>query len=421
MADAGAIVAMMSIEIRNPRDDELPAFVDALTTGFLERPGDIGKIAAELRPIWDLTRAWAAYDGDLTCGTYRSWATELTVPGGARLPGAAVAAVTVLPTHRRRGILRAMTAAEHRAMRDRGEVVGLLHASEWPIYGRFGYGPATREATWTLDARAATFLGAPAGRIDIVTPDAASRDRAKAVFETWRLREPASLRRRDVSWDYDLGLISSSWGDDWKGFLALHHDAAGTPDGYVRYHRTEDKWEAHQPQNVLQIDELIALDEAGHVDLWRFCADMDWVAKVVAERRSPADRLPWILVNGRSASVSDIGDDLWVRLFDVPQALAARTYEREGTLVIEVVDGELPSGRTRVLLDAGPDGATCDSTARTPELTIDVSALGAAYLGGTRLRDAVSASGADEHRAGALADADRLFRSLDEPWCTTFF
>ena len=153
----------MSIEIRNPRDDELAAFVEALTTGFLERPGDVGKIADELRPIWDLSRAWGAFDGDRPCGTFRSWATELTVPGGARLPGAAVAAVTVLPTHRRRGILRAMTAAEHRAIHDRGEVVALLHAAEWPIYGRFGYGPATLEATWTLDARAATFLGGPVG------------------------------------------------------------------------------------------------------------------------------------------------------------------------------------------------------------------------------------------------------------------
>ena len=48
-------------------------------------------------------------------------------------------------------------------------------------------------------------------------------------------REPASLRRRDVSWDYDLALVSSAWGDDWKGFLAVHEDAMGTVDGYARY------------------------------------------------------------------------------------------------------------------------------------------------------------------------------------------
>ena len=27
----------------------------------------------------------------------------------------------------------------------------------------------------------------------------------------------------------------------------------------------------------------------------------------------------------------------------------------------------------------------------------------------------------EEHRSGALADADALFRTADEPWCSTFF
>ena len=148
---------------------------------------------------------------------------------------------------------------------------------------------------------------------------------------------------------------------------------------------------------------------------------MDWVATVKAERRSLSEPLPWILANARAASVSDIGDDLWVRIFDVPRALEARTYEREGHLVLEVIDAEVPGGRTRVRLDAGPDGATCRSTRRAPDLTLDVSAVGAAYLGGTRLRDAVMTTGVDEHRAGALLEAERLFRTLDEPWCTTFF
>ena len=48
-------------------------------------------------------------------------------------------------------------------------------------------------------------------------------------------------------------------------------------------------------------------------------------------------------------------------------------------------------------------------------------ALGAAYLGGTRLRDAVVATGFEERTPGALAVADRLFRAADEPWCSTGF
>ncbi len=119
--------------------------------------------------------------------------------------------------------------------------------------------------------------------------------------------------------------------------------------------------------------------------------------------------------------MSDIGDGMWVRVFDVPRALAARTYEREGSIVLEIVDREASGGRTRVKLDGGPAGATCTETDRSADLTLDVAALGTVYLGGISLRRAAAAFGVDEHREGALADADALFRTSDEPWSSTFF
>ncbi len=405
-------------EIRRVRDDELPAYVDALSTGFLERP-DVAKVAEELRPLWDLERTWAAFDGTRICGTFRSWSSELTVPGGAQLPAAAVSAVTVLPTHRRRGIMRSMVAAEHGAARERGEPLSLLYAAEYPIYGRFGYGPGCREATWTLDARA-TFLAPSGGSVEIATPDENAREAVKAVFEVIRKRSPGEMQRRPYRWDFDLGK-PSVWGDVWKGFLALRRDASGGVDGYVRYSRGEDKWEQGQPRNTVKVDELHALNDEAYVTLWRFLAETDWVATVTAERRSPSERLPWFLVNARDVRVSELGDGMWVRMLDVPRALEARTYAGEGSLVLEVVDREASGGRTRLHLDATADGATCRATERSPDLTVDVGALGAAYLGGTRLSDAVIATGFDEHRAGALAQAERLLRAADEPWCSTFF
>jgi predicted acetyltransferase len=406
-------------EIRRIRDEELPAFVDAMTTAFHERP-DVDRVADEMRAVWDLQRTWGAFDGDRICGTFRSWPTEVTVPGGALLAAAAVAGVTVLPTHRRQGILRRMVAVEHAAIRERGEAIGLLHASEYPIYGRFGYGAGCRDATWTLDTRGSAFHGEPTGGVDLVKPSEATRDTLKVVFDAWRRRQPGEIRRRDVIWDYDLGLRLSAFGDDWKGFVALHRDASGAVDGYARY-RTEERWERRQPRQVLTVDELHGLTDQASLALWRFLADVDWVATVKAERRRPGDPLPWLLTNARAASVSDVGDALWVRLFDVPRALEARTYDGEGSVVLELLDPEAPGGRTRIHLDAGPDGATACRTDRSPDLTLDIAALGAAYFGGARLRDAVLARGVDEHRAGALLAADRLLRTLDEPWCSTFF
>jgi predicted acetyltransferase len=409
----------MTIDVRRIRDDELREFIETSSAGFLERP-DVDKITEEVRPLWDLDRTWAAFDDGRMCGTYRSWATELTVPGGKRLPAAAVSAVTVLPTHRRRGILRAMVEAEHEATRQRAEAFGLLYAAEYPIYGRFGYGPGLREATLTLDTRKTDFHADASGRVELAKADADTLAAIKAVFEEWRLRQPGEIRRRDYRWEFDLALRESVWEPPWKGFIALHRDPAGSVDGYARFH-ADDKWEQRQPGLTVTIDELHALNDAAYLSLWRFLAEMDWAAKIKAERRIPSERLPWLLTNARALDVSDVGDGMWVRIFDVARALEARTYDREGNVVFEVIDPEAPGGHTRVKLNAGPSGATCVRTDSAADLTLDISALGAAYLGGSSLRDAGLAFGVEEHRAGALADADALFRTLDEPWCSTFF
>jgi predicted acetyltransferase len=412
----------MPAEIRRVREEELTDYFDAMSTGFLARP-DVARLAEEVRGTWDLERVWGAFDGGRIRGTYRSWPTELTVPGGATIPAAAVTNVTVVATHRRRGLMRGMTLAEHAATRDRGEVAAVLYAAEYPIYGRFGYGPACREAKWAIDVKSTSFIRERSDdddRVDLVTPAQDTRDVIKAVYEAWRTRQAGEIRRRDDRWDFELGLREDVWDPRWKGFLAVHRDASGAVDGYVRY-RNEDRWERDLPRNVLTVDELHALTDEAYAALWRFLAEIDWVGTVKAERRMAAERLPWLLTNSRAAQLTSLVDGMWVRLFDLRRALEARTYEREGRLVLEVVDAEAPQGRVRLELEAGPGGASARSTRRSPDLTVDVSALGSAYLGGTGLRNASLTRGADEHRAGALAEADALLRTLGDPWCSTFF
>jgi len=408
----------MSVEIRNAAPEEFGALLESMTAAYLERP-ETERVARIVRDRWEPARTWGAFDGELVCGTFRSWPTELTVPGGARLPASAVAGVAVLPTHRRRGILSSLAAAEHAAIRERGEAVGLLYASEYGIYGRFGYGPGCRMATWTLDASSSAFHGAPTSGVELVAPGPESRDAIFAVFEAWRVRQSGEIRRNPFRWGDDLGLTETPWGQPWRGFLALHRDPAGSVDGYVRY-RAEERWDDRQPRNLLRVNDMHALTDAANLALWRFLAETDLVSTVVAQGRSPSDRLPWLLTNARAAIASGIGEGMWVRLFDVARALETRAYERTDAIVLEVIDGERGTP-TRLALDASPDGVTCRPTDGTPDLTVPVAALGAAYLGGSRLRDAVVATGVDEHAAGALARADALLRWSDEPWCSTFF
>ncbi len=408
----------MSYELRRVREEDLPSWLECVTTAFLDRP-DTALIASQIVPYWDLDRVWGAFDGPAV-GTFRTWASELTVPGGARLPASAVTAVTVRPTHRRRGILRAMLAAEHDATRERGEKIAMLYSAEAPIYGRFGYGPAVTTCAWALDVAGTAFVGAPASGIDFLPIDEGTRDLLRDLHERYRVGRVGEVRRRPFTFGLDLGLIDFAWETKWKGWVLVHRTAAGEPDGYVRY-GAELKWEQGQPRSIVKIQDLVALSEEAYDAFWRFLADTDLVAGVSMDRGALDERLPWLLSNSRAAEASGVGDALWVNLLDVPGALAARTYERRANIVLEVVDPERDGRPARVQLDASPDGATCLATKRSPDITIHASALGAAYLGGTPLRNAVIARGFDEHRVGALAEADALLRTLDPPRCTTFF
>ncbi|HLO36343.1 MAG TPA: GNAT family N-acetyltransferase, partial [Candidatus Deferrimicrobium sp.] len=185
----------MAIDVRPIHDDELRGWLDTLTIGFLDRP-DVDKIAAEVRPHWDLNRAWGAFDGATVVGTTRTWATELTVPGNAQVKASAVAAVAVRPTHRRRGLLRAMLAAEHAAARERGEIASALYASEYPVYSRFGYGSAVQMAGWVVDLLATGVHDAAGGRtgsVDFLAIDDAAIDTIRDVFEAWRRGQPGEI------------------------------------------------------------------------------------------------------------------------------------------------------------------------------------------------------------------------------------
>ncbi len=409
----------MGIDVRVADPSEYSSAVDAISTAFVERP-DLEKVAEVIRRTWEPGRLVAAFDGGRAVGTFRAFSTELTVPGLAVLPGAGISAVGVKPTHRRQGLLGRMAAVAHADIVARGEAVAVLYASEYPIYGRFGYGPATRWADWAVDARLAEFRDPVPGGVDLVTPDAAAVEVVRGVHEQARHVRAGEIRRREVGWPLRLGLEEEPWGETWKGFLLIRRDAAGTPDGYARY-TGKPKWEHSLPANGVAIQELVAVSDEAYRALWGFLLALDLVTQVSAEGRRVDEPLPWMLRNARAARAESMGDAVWVRLFDVPRALEARAYELSGSLVLEVVDDEAFGGRRRYLLDVSADGARCTGTDRPADLTLPVAALGSAYLGGTRLRDAVLGTGFEEHRDGALAEADALFRTADAPFCSTFF
>ena len=407
----------MPIEIRTATEDDTESYLRCVRTTFLQPDrDDAASVRFWLEHLWPgLDQAWGAFDGGTVAGTLRGTPFRLTVPGGATVPANGVTMVTVLPTHRRRGLLTAMMAANLRAAADRGEVASILVASEWRIYGRYGFGPAIEAAGWTVDTRLAA-SSPPAGRLETVSRERL-RELAPAAYDRARVQRAGGLDRPPPRWDRDFGLVHAEGEPpEWTGRAVVHRDDAGEVDGYLRWHAD---WETELGA-ALTVDELVAATPAAYADLWRFALSVDLVTEVRARNRRVDELLPWLVADGRAARQTARYDAIWLRPLDVPALLAARAYEATGRTVLEVVD---PAGYAagRFALEAGPDGATCGPTTAAADLTLPAAVLGSAYLGAHRLAALAAAGLVDEHRAGAGATADRLLGTAVPPHATLHF
>src|SRR5439155_360701 len=105
------------------------------------------------------------------------------------------------------------------------------------------------------------------------------------------------------------------------------------------------------------VRDLFGTTPAAEARLWRFACEVDLVATVSAEERSVDEPLPWLLRDARAVRQRMKTDFLWARLLDVPAALAARRYLRDGELVLEVRDAAgFAAGR--FALTGSPSAAT---------------------------------------------------------------
>ncbi|NJQ00074.1 GNAT family N-acetyltransferase [Streptomyces zingiberis] len=418
----------MSTEVRVIEPAELPAWLRALRTGFLQPPVVDEEEVEARRGFYDPARTRGAFDAGRCVATLRSFAQELTVPGGARLPADAISNVAVLPTHRRRGLLGRMLTDDIAAARERGDAVATLVAAEYPIYGRYGFGPAAWTTEWRVDVtRSGLDRRRPGpefgGRVELVD-GAEVRKLGPGLHDRIRARRPGFVSRGEHVWRLATGdLRLPSWGPWTEPYFAVYRNAQGEPEGLLSY-TADDRWEGKQPLSTARVDELLALTPAAERALWHFVLSVDWISAVETGHRAPDDVLPLLLPDPRAARVTTHADLLWIRLLDVPRALEARSYAAAGGLVLDVRDETAPGGGPaggRFRLDASPDGASCTPTTAAPDLTLSAADLATLYLGDESAVRLATLGRADEGRDGAAALADQLLRTSRRPWCPDIF
>ena len=364
---------------------------------------------ATLETFMPFDRCQAAFDGDEIVSTASVFPFEMAVPGSA-LPMAGVTWVSVKSTHRRQGVASEMMRFQLNDVRERGEPLASLFASESIIYGRFGYGLSSQSIEWTIDRRNTDLEAGPPprGRYRMVSEDDAKRD-WPAFFDSVRLRVPGFYSRDENWWQHER-FYNDEKG---KARLWVQYEVDGAIAGYV-YYRVDRKHEHHLPASDLQVIELIAGDDEAYVALWRYVFGVDLIGTITASNRPPDESLVHMLADPRRL-VRAPCDALWVRMVDTEAALAGRRYRREGRLVIDVTDRFLEWGNGRYLLEGGPDGATCTATTREPDLRMGIRDLGAAYMGSTKFSDLARAGRVEGDRAKVLK-ADEMFDWDPKPW-----
>ncbi|WP_330458567.1 GNAT family N-acetyltransferase [Streptomyces sp. NBC_00820] len=410
-------------DVRAVTEDEFADWQRALQTGFLQNPVLAAAQLEARRRQFVPGRLLGAFDGGRCVATFRSFAQELTAVGGAPLPADAVSNVTVSPTHRRRGLLTRMMGRDLAAAKERGDVVATLIAAEYPIYGRYGFGPATWTTEWTVEVPRAgldpRWSGPSDGaRIDLV--DAADvRKIGPELHERVRRAQPGMVGRDELWWQTETGTVR--FHDKWaEPFYALYRSASGEAEGLVSYEVDSD-WQGKQPCDTANVKWLLAAVPAAEDALWRFLCSIDWITKVRSGRRRPDDLLPFFLPDLRAARVTEQADWLWVRILDVARALEARTYEGAGSVVLEVVDeAGLAGGRYR--LEVSSEGASCTPAGGAEaDLTLPVGQLAEVWLGDGSLVRGVALGRVREGREGAARRTDALLRTSGRPWCPDVF
>ncbi|TVT30753.1 GNAT family N-acetyltransferase, partial [Amycolatopsis rhizosphaerae] len=247
------------------------------------------------------------------------------------------------------------------------------------------------------------------GEIELVGPDAFAQ-RMPGVYAAIAPSRPGMMTRPPHWWP--LAELQQRWADDAPVVTVVHHGPSG-PDGYVIYQVDRKHW--NQP-STLEVVELVTAGDAACGGLWRYLLGVDLVDTIKLPGRPLDEFAPLLFTDPRRCARTEGGDGLWLRLVDVPSALAARTYEGE-PVVIEVADPVLEdnSGRYRI----SPGGV--ERTDRPAELRLDVDALAMLYLGAWRASALATAGRVRAADESALTRADRLFATETPAWCGTHF
>lgn len=392
--------------------DALPAYARAVNRHFHEgeEPDDV---APYLDAFATDYRAWWVRHRGRVAANLGVIETDVSLPGGARLPVAAITAVGVAQTMRRRGLLTRLMDASLAEARKQGEPVAALFASESAIYGRYGFGVAADHRSYNVERARIRFRDP----VDVRLVEETTPEGALAAWPAIQQRlgdeRGGCVGNNAGMWQLNLAVDPPNWRDG-----ATARRLVEVPGrGYATYRVKADE-AGLLPTGEVRVAEVFATDPEAYAALWQHLLDIDLTARITTWIRPVDDALPH-LVTDPLALHAAAGPPMYVRILDLPRVLDQRTYAAAGSATIEVVDPAGPvDGRWR--LEVGEE-TVCEPTSADPDVTLPVDALASVVFGSVPPTALADARRLTEHRPGAARHLGRLLAVDRAPWSPVMF
>ncbi len=404
----------MAVEVRAIEPDEFEDLRSALGFVFAFEPhtGD-----GRLQAILPLDRTRCAFEDGRIVGTSAAFELEMTTPGGV-VPCAGTTIVSVSPTHRRQGILRAMMKAHLDDVREHNEPIAALWATDSAIYGRFGYGCAAICHEIEIDRGHVDLhrLAPPTSQVRVIDIEEAARV-LPPFFDAVRSGVPGFFHRTSQWWEHRRLSDPERDRDGMTSYRFVVVDGADGVAGFAQY-RSKQSWEEGHGAGTVEVKELIGTTPESWASLWSYVLSHDLVKQTKADLRPPWDPIFDLLAGTRRVGATR-SDSYWVRIMDVPAALAARAYPSPVDTVLGVHDpmGDI-SGSYRLRADG--NDVECALVDQEPDVSLDLEDLSASYMGRAKFRQ-LARAGRVSGDEPALAALDAAFTWDPQPWCPEIF
>ncbi len=306
----------MALDVRFINHDEVPDFRTAVVRAFGHDYKPDPELDARFEASFDLDLSIGSFDFDQLVATLSSFDLDLNIPGGS-VPIAGTTIVSVMPTHRRRGLLTRMMRLHLEQAIDRGQPIAGLWATEYGIYGRFGYGPANTTREVGFDARNAVVPEPEPGVSLRMVEAEEGGEIARSIFPIAVAETPGTYARPEWWWKHRVLLDHAEFRGSMSEQRWVVAESDGVPVGYALY-RVKMKWESSGPDGKLEIAEVFGTTDDAYRALWYHLSHVDLFPNVSHWNLPEDSVLPWIISDPRQLSYA-AWDALWVRVLNVPE------------------------------------------------------------------------------------------------------